>query len=163
MSDLTEQKNYKVCLAAIEAKKDIEWRFLSLGKMLYEIKAGRLYEAGWDSWDTYCMDLKLSQTSISKLLNIYEVFVLHYKIEPEKLAEAGGWSSIAELLPLIKTETTPVERVHELLGIAIAQPRKDLRKSIYEIKKGKACAHKKTHRLVLEICDDCPERWRIEE
>lgn len=164
MTELTEKKKHDICVEAIEAKKDIEWKFLDLGRMLYEIKAERLYEAGWDSWDLYCMDLKLSEGTISKLFRIYEVFVLHYKVEPERLAAAGGWSSVAEILPLVDPETTPKSEVNRLLGIVSDQPRKDARATLREEKMGAPCKHKHTHRLVLEICDDgCGQRWRIEE
>lgn len=162
-SSFTEQKKHSICLSAIEAKKDIEWKFLELGKMLYEIKQERMYEAGWESWDEYCMELKLSASTISKLFRIYEVFVLHYKIEPMQLAAAGGWSSVAELLPLVDTETTSEKRVQELLGIATSQTRKHFRATISEEKRGSPCKHLKKHRLVLEICEGCPERWRIND
>lgn len=162
MTELTEKKKHDICIAAIEAKKDIEWKFIELGKMLYTIKNDRLYEAGWSSWEEYCMELKLAQPTISKLFRIYEVFVLHYQIEPLKLAEAGGWSSVAELLPLIDQETTTKARVRELLGLATDQPRHDLRKTIADERRGKPCTHKKTRFLILEICDDgCNERWNV--
>lgn len=162
MTEMTETAKNNFCVRAIDNKKDLEFGFLELGKMLYEIKTQRMFEAGWDSWEEYCMELKLSDATISKLFRIYEVFVLHYKIPQEALAEAGGWSNVSELLPLVDVETTPKARVRELLGIATNQTRSDLRKTIFEAKVGKSCGHKKKRYLVLEICDDgCNERWNV--
>ena len=161
-TELTEAKKHAYCQKAMELKKDIEWKFLDLGKMLFDIKRELMFEAGWSSWEEYCMELKLSAATISKLLHIYEVFVVFYGIKPEQLAEAGGWSSVAELLPLVKPETTPRSEVTRLLGIVIKQPRTEARKTIGDEIRGAPCKHKQTRLLLLEICEDgCNERWNV--
>jgi hypothetical protein len=161
--ELTKTKKHNICLAALLAKQDVEQGYLELGKMLYEIKRERYYEAGWESWDEYRQELKMSEASVSKLLRIYELFVLHYQFTNEILSAAGGWSTVAELLPVISPENTPKKRVQELLGIVTSQTRSDARKTILEVKRGKPCLHESTHKLVLECCDSCPERWNVTE
>lgn len=163
MNELTERQKHSICQDAIELKKDIEVDFWTLGKMLFEIKEGKLWVAGWDSWEEYCMEFKFanSDATISKLTRLHSVLVLEHKIPPARLAEAGGWSSLAEVLPMIKDDTS-TKKVNELLEIAIKQPRKHLRTTIREMKRGEPCKHKKKRLLLLDICEDgCGERWSV--
>jgi hypothetical protein len=162
MNQLTDEKKYDYCRKAIDAKTNIEVRFLELGAMLYKIKEQDMYEPAWSSWEEFRDELKLSDASVSKLLNIYKIFVLHYQIPNERLSLAGGWSAVAELLPAISPETTSRERVEELLDIATIQTRMDVRRTVSDVKRGKPCEHKITHDLHLRCCDDCSERWKIE-
>lgn len=158
MTELTEKRKHDICQSAIRMKQSIEEDFLTLGKMLYEIKTQELWRAGWDSWDEYAMEFRFSGPTISKLQRIHEVLVMQYKIEPAKLAAAGGWSSVAEILPLIDPETTPTTRVRELLGLATEQTRKDFRATVFEIKKGHPCKHPNRRRVVIDMCLTCPDR-----
>lgn len=162
MKELTENQKHNYCKSALLLKRDIEFTFLQLGEMLHKIKQDRLFEAGWSSWDEYEMELKMSSGTISKLIRIYELFVLCHKFTPKQIAGAGGWSVVAELLPVV-AETTPHARVEELLGICAEQTRTDLRRTVTEVKRGSPCSHAKTHRLILEICDDCGYKTRIIE
>ncbi|HEC30460.1 MAG TPA: hypothetical protein ENI66_00400, partial [Candidatus Yonathbacteria bacterium] len=69
---IKEQDKHKFCNVAIAFKGDLEWKYIELGAMLYRIRKERLYEAGWSSWDEYTMEFKLSKSSISRLLRVYE-------------------------------------------------------------------------------------------
>jgi hypothetical protein len=162
MNELTETKKHAYCVKALEKKHDLETNYLELGSMLHTIKDERLYEAGWESWEEYSMELKMSQSAISRMLRIYEVFILQYHVPVKQLADAGGWTVLSELLPAIKEDTTR-DRVKELVEIASGQTRTDLQRTMKEVKGGEVCRHKKTHILTLEICDDCGERWRQRE
>jgi hypothetical protein len=161
MNQMTEQSNHDLCLLAIEQKKNLELEYLSLGATLHAIKERQAFESGWSSWEEYCMELKMSESSISKLLRIYEIFVLRYAIEQPKLAAAGGWSTLAELLPLVSPQETSRERVEELLEIVTTQTRSDARKTIKGAVDGSPedCNHADTY--IIRICCDCPERWEI--
>ena len=162
MTELTTEKSkHDYCVEALKVKKGIEFGFIELGEMLYRIKGEKLFEAGWSSWEEYQMELRLPQSTISKLFRIYEVFVLHFKFSNKALTDAGGWATLAELLPVISPETTPRERVKELLGIASEQTRDDLRKTVKVEKRGAECRHTETHFLKLEVCDGCGERWKV--
>jgi len=157
----TEADSHKLCLQAIEVKNDLEFRFLELGALLYEIKQNRHYESGWTSWEEYVMELKLSHASISRLIRIYEVLILNYQFSPRRIAEAGGWTVVAEILPDIKESTTKQE-ITTWLGEATELSRPDLRRAIIERRKGvdmAKCKHTDTY--TIKICRGCGERWTI--
>ncbi len=161
----TEKAKHQYCKEALEYKTDIEWRFIGLGERLYKIKQERLYEAGWSSWDEFEMELKMSPATVSKLLRIYEIFILRYRFTPKQIATAGGWSSVAELLPSIK-EDTPRERAKELLELVTDQSRLDLRKTLHEHKTGvdmAKCKHKPDDYYILKIYRCCGDREVIED
>ncbi len=160
---LSEKKRHEICNHAIELKNDIEFRFMELGGLLHEIRENNYFEAGWTSWEEYSMELKISQATISKLIRIYEVFVLKYEFSPAKIAEAGGWSVVAELLPDV-IETTEKAQVEGWLSEAKALPRTDLRRAITERRKGidmEDCGHEDTY--TIKICRRCGARWKLED
>lgn len=160
--ELTETQKHNVCKSALLLKQDIEHSFLHLGEMLHQIKTDSLFLAGWSSWEEYEMELKMSSATISKLIRIYEVFVLKYKFKSLQLAEVGGWSVVAEILPVV-SETTSKQRVEELLGLCAEQNRTDLRKSVKEEQRGSPCKHLHRHKLILSICDNCGDKERLYE
>jgi len=156
---LTETKRHQICEKAIELKKDIEFRFIELGALLYQIREERHYEAGWSSWEEYAMELKMRTSTISRLISIYEEFVLRFKIPHAELASAGGWSVLAEILPDIN-ETTTKQEITSWLGEASQLARPDLRRAITERRRGvdmAKCAHKDTY--TIKICRTCGEKW----
>lgn len=150
-----ESQSYKICQDAIALKNQIEKGFLVLGKYLYEIKAGKLYDPAWSSWEEFCMEFpNLSSSSISRLINIYSRFVLEYAVSEDTLVQAGGWSVIAEILP-VKDK----ERALGLIEGSRGMTRTDIRRMIKEDRSGvdmMTCEHEHTHSL--RVCDDCGER-----
>ena len=156
----TETQKNNFCKSALLVKRDIEFSFLQLGEMLHRIKKESLFEAGWSSWEEYEMELKMSSATISKIMRIYEIFVLRYSFTPKLLAEAGGWSMVAEILPVI-SETTPRQRVEELLDNCINQSRTDVRRTIQEARSGiemKDCKH---DFYTIRVCRICGLREKI--
>lgn len=160
ISPFSEKKQHEFCLEALDLKKNIECDFIELGMLLSKIKEFRYYEAGWSSWEEYVMELKMSEASISRLVRIYEVFILRFKFAPAQLAPIG-WANVAELLPQIK-ETTPRNDVQGWLGEMVNLPRQDVRRAIIERKTGISmadCKHKDTY--TIKICRGCGDRWKL--
>lgn len=155
--ELTENKRHQICLEAIKAKFQLENDALTLAKMLYEIRENRYFEAGWTSWEEYTLEFKMSASSISRLIRIHELLVLKYDLKPAELASAGGWTLLGDMLPTIKPET-PRERVLELVELAKGQTRSHFQETLKGVKRGSYCSHKKTHKVVVEYCDDCGAR-----
>lgn len=158
---LTETKQHQYCNDALKLKKNIEHDFIALGGMLFKIQNERYYEAGWDSWEDYTMELKMSQSTISKLIRIYKIFHIQYGIPEAKLAAVGGWSVVAEYLPMVTPHTTK-EQVAEWLGDAASLTQVDARRTVVEARKGTdmtKCKHKNAYKL--EVCPDCGDRWKI--
>jgi hypothetical protein len=164
MNELTtEREKHQYCKETLEYKTDIEWRFVGLGERLYKIKQERMFEAGWSSWEEFEMELKMSPATVSKLLRIYEIFILKYSFTPKQIAETGGWSVVAELLPSIGENATKA-RIKELFAVATSQSRSDLRKTLLEAKTGidmTKCKHMDSY--TIKICRTCGDRELIED
>lgn len=124
MTAITEQEQYAFCNKALSLKEMIESSFVHLGQLLYEIKENRHYEAGFDSWGTFLMEMRMSQAVASKLMTIYKTLVLEYKVEPAKIAQAGGYSVVYELMPLMtdkKSANEWIKKAASMTRLAIKQ------------------------------------------
>lgn len=153
------QKSVAYCTETIERKVQLEVAFLDFGARLMRIRDEKLYAGQWESFEEFCQELKgTSLTSASRLINIYRVFVQEYAIPEAKIAAAGGWTMLAEALPLIKTKSEALHWLHE----ATHTHRTDLRRTIKEAKTGKSmakCKHKNTY--TLRCCRDCGLREKV--
>ncbi len=146
------------CGKAIALKKDIEINFLTLGEYLYYIKENQLYEPNWSSFEEFLFDLKLSSNTSNKLIQIYKKFILSYGFTSQEVIDAGGYSLLADVLPMISSRKS----AEKWLNLTTVLTRQDLRKEIKEAKTGiqmKDCKHANTYKV--EICRDCGERWQI--
>lgn len=154
---MTKLQDLKYCNDTLQLKFTIESSFLSLGERLMKIRDERLFEPQWETFGTYVSELKMSEPSASKLINIYRRFVLEYNIEPQKLLNAGGWSVVAEILPVVKTKAEAVEWIDKMEVLT----KEDIRKEILEKKTGitqQNCPHKDTYEII--VCRTCGERMR---
>lgn len=153
MKTTPEQKNYAFCQETIERLNQIESDYLARAEDLHRIRSLSLYRPSWDTFEEFCMELKsLKYKSIMKLIGIYETFVLQYKIAPARITQAGGWSSVAEILPVVKNK----KDAEEWLTVAETSTRQHLRQHIQEAETGKdmrKCAHKNAY--VIHVCPDC--------
>lgn len=148
----------RFCEETIKTKYALEASFLALAQRLKRIKEEMLYEDQWADFGAFLMELKMSETMANRLIQIYEVFVVQFKCAPARLGEAGGWSSLADILPVVKSK----KDADLWLDKAINLTRTDLRRELKEEKTGKPMASCK-HRSVyyLRICEDCGLRERV--
>lgn len=148
------------CNETVKMKQNIETAFLTLGERLMKIRDQRLFEGQWASFSLYLLDAKISEATASKLINIYHKFVLEWQFPVEKLAEAGGWTSLAALLPICKTK----EQAEPWLDKTFVLSRPDLEKEIKESKTGidmRHCKHEDNY--VIRVCRQCGDRERVYE
>ena len=158
MSKAIQALNF--CNETLSFKNDIEVSFLELGARLQEIRDKALYADQWEDFASYLMEFKnLSEASASKLINIYQRFVIEYGV-PRKLIGEAGWTSLAETLPIVKNKKDAMDWVER----AILLTRTDLRREIKEAKTGKLmaqCDHKKYY--LLKVCEDCGVKHKVHE
>ena len=155
---LQHNKNLEYCKDALALCQELEGGFLELGKYLYNIRENALYEPQWASFGEFCMEMRnLSPASISKLINVYKRFELDYKIPQKQITDAGGWTLVADLLPVVSSRKEAMEWLDE----AAVLTRSDLHKRILEKKSGvdmSKCLHKDQY--TITVCRDCGERFR---
>ena len=155
---LQQHKNLQYCQNTLAFKDNIERDFLELGERLYNIRENALYEPQWASFGEFCMEMRnLSPASVSKLINVYKRFEVDYKIPKKLITDAGGWTLVADLLPVVSSRKEAMDWLDE----ASVLTRSDLHKRILEKKSGvdmSKCKHVDTYSIT--ICRDCGERWR---
>lgn len=156
----TEQEAYEYCVDTINQKNALERSYLVLCRRLHTIKLHRLYEANFDNWEVFLEELRIDKGSAERMIRIYQRFILELDISPEKIETAGGWSVVAELLPIAKDKET----AEEALVFASMSRKKDVRMYVNE-KLGKVpagiCSHENTYTVC--ICRDCHDRWQEHE
>lgn len=154
-----EKKNYDFCQKTITKMNEIEQDYIARAKDLHRIRQLNLYHPSWDSFEEFCMELKgLKYKSVMKLIAIYEKFVLEYKISPARIAQAGGWSTVAEVLPMVKEK----HDANKWLNIAENSTREHLRQDIKEAKSGidmDMCKHEDMY--VFCSCGVCGWKERV--
>ncbi len=155
--NLVEIKNHNVCLNAIHKKKEIETNFFELAKILYWIRRDRKYLAGWTDWETFCMELGMAQTSIDKLLLVYQRYVVDYGMTLSELSETRGWAVLAEALPVVKGPELAKRWVDKAKVLSL----RDMRDEIHETRTGVSqveCRHLDT--VTICLCKDCGYKFR---
>lgn len=153
-------KSLDFCEETISKKHILELAWLELCGRLKEIRDKELYKGRWENFEDFLNDpaMDMDKGTASKMITIHEKMILEYKIKPTVIANAGGWSKVAELLPVISNK----EDAEEWLSKAAVLSKADLRKEVQEQKSGilmKNCKHKDTY--IIRVCRDCGEK--IEE
>lgn len=149
--------NLSYCEGTLELKRSIEYKFLELGERLKKISNERLYEPQWTSFGEYVGEMKMSESTASKLINIYQKFIVDYGISRERLLVSGDWSVLAEVLPIVRDKESAEEALHMCKELS----RQDIRKYIKEQKTGidmRDCVH---DFYTLQICRTCGEKVRL--
>lgn len=149
----------KYCLEVIELKNQTECDFIILGRELSRIHREGKWRSGWGSYEEYLAEMKMAPSTASKLERIWTMIIEAGKIEPLRLAKAGGWSVVAQVLPQIK-KTGEVERYVSM--IEMYPTKTDLRRTLEEEASGKdmmRCRHENCY--YLRICEDCNLRERV--
>ena len=145
------------CESTIELVQNIEGAFINLGERLHKIRIERLWESNWDSYEEFLGEIKISPGKASKIVSVYETFVLEYKVPTEKLSSVG-WSSLYSMLPAIKSGQDANEWVEK--GSVLR--REDIEDEVREFKKGKCnCDEHPFEEIILQICKNCGKRHRV--
>lgn len=156
-------KSISFCERTIAFKHFIEAQWLEFAGQLKEIRDGGLYEGRWDSFEDFLNDpqMAMDKGTASKMITIHEKFILEYKIEPIKIANVGGWSKVAEILPAVKDKKSAEKWLDEAASLSKA----DLRKQVNEERHPESigCKHKHTRKLLLSVCLDCDYKEEIHE
>lgn len=158
MTTIIETANHQFCVETLNLKHDIEKNFIVIGGRLKKIRDENLFQPQYGSFVEYLWEMRMSEPTASRLINIYEKFIVEYQISPAKVAEAGGWSSLAETLPVVHSR----EDAEHWLERALVLTKEDLRKEIKEKRTGKLmelCDHSDSY--TIKVCRLCGERHRI--
>lgn len=140
----------------IELRNQIEGEFLNLGARLFRIYHENLFVKEYDDFESFLLELKISKATASKLMTVYETFVLTHNISTKKLTLVG-WSSLYAAARFADTK----EKAEDLVERAGLLTRSDLQRSLTEERGGKNCVH--TNAYVVTKCPDCGHQERVYE
>lgn len=152
---MNELSNLNYCQEAITLKRVTEQNFLMLGQYLFKIRESELFLGQWTSFPEFLDEMNMLEGTASKLINIYKRFVMEFNFKERLLLDAGGWTKLAAILPVVKDKSD----AHEWLLKASTLSIRDLNMEIKENKTGidmSKCGHKDTY--LVRICRDCGYR-----
>lgn len=144
--------NYNFCLSVLELKKELEVLFLTLGEKLLKIRSENLYESQWESFEDYLDEIKMSPSVASRLISVYSKLILEWKIKPELIANAGGWSNAYEIVKVSPTKEDAIKWLEESKDRMPRDTKIMLREAKTGIKQ-EDCKHEDTYKLT--ICRKC--------
>lgn len=138
------------CEETTELEAKIGQTFIELGRRLMLIREHKLYADQHDSFEEYLAEFRsINESTASKLITIYAVLVVKFKISPRRLAKARGWTHLYAILELLKNKKQAVE----WLAKAETLTRTDLQREITEAKSGKPQAEcKHAESAFLKVC-----------
>lgn len=128
----SEQKGidaHNIAKHIAEAKQNIAENFLLLGQLLSIVRKKQIYRTmGYEKFEHWLSDpdICMSYPTASRLINIWEIFVEHYKQDPKEL-KLIDFSKMAELLPAVRDKKMPDKKVLGLLNDAKSMTMRDLR------------------------------------
>ena len=134
------------CDETLQLIHGIEKSFLELGKRMMKIRDEQLWEGRFTSFAEFLEEAGMTEGTASKLIKVYQRFILEYNINPDTLAKIS-WTKLYTLLPLIKDKAEAQEKI-ENLGL---MSRQDVENEIRDIK------HPDCHHewVSLEKCVNC--------
>lgn len=155
MSSL-ELTNHQYCEQTKKLKEAIEENFLVLGQRLKVIRDEQRFFPQHDSFASFCDDMKLAESVASRLISIYQTFVLDWEIAPELLLEAGGWSRLDK----IRRVAASRPEAEDLIQKSALMGGTDFEREITEKKRGVSqadCAHEM---VTIRYCKKCHVKVR---
>ncbi len=153
MTALLEKRNHDYCQATIDMKAAAETYFLTIGQRLYEIRTKEMFKPYWSSFDEFCMEFKWDGSAASRLINIYKKFVLEYHIAPAQLVKAGGWTVLAEVLPVIRDKEDALKWIEVTQELSRSDVRKEIKSRKGTLPEEMKCRHPESKVYYLRICE----------
>lgn len=144
----------------LSLKRLTEKNFLELGQRLMKIRDEQLFLATHSSFVEFLWDMKMTESTASKIINIYSHFILHLGIDQEHLLDAGGWTTVYQLKDLAKDKDTAEEWLHKA---AVLSP-KDFKTTLEEARSGKKQEDCEKHEFVtFRWCKHCHLKEKVYE
>ena len=156
------KRNFDYCQQTIDLKNNIEYSYLELAQRLHKIFNEKLYEPNYETFSDFTEEIDISQATASKLIGIWQTFIIDYQLPPKQIAESGGWSKVSEIAKYANSKASALK----WLARAAENTRTDLRKFITEEKTGidmADCKHKDRTIITYWKCNTCGDTERIYE
>lgn len=134
-------------------KKQIEGYFITLAERLYTIREQRLWEPNYKNFEECLLDIDVTGGTASKLISIYETFVLGDGLKPEQIAGVS-WTTLYEI-----TKIEDPDARKEFIDNSHLLSRKDTSDAIREFKTG--CENHDFEEILMGKCKTCGRLVRL--
>ena len=142
----------------IKLREDIEVAFISLGERLLKIRTEELWKAGHESFEDFLIEAKISSGTASRLITVYQHFVLRFSLSPVKLAKIG-WGDLYSISQIANTK----DKVEEWIEKGQDLTSSDLRKEITEYRTGKNMKDCDHDYYQIKVCKKCGDKFKVYE
>ena len=149
MTTLKETTN-KYLEATLALREELEGGFLILAERLKKIRDERLWAVSYGTFEEFLREMRISAPTASKLIGVYEKFVVLGGIDPKELIKQG-WTNLSIFLPLISSK----KEAEEIFDKVAPLDRTDAMRTYQELKTGKSMADCDHDFYKLEVCKKC--------
>jgi hypothetical protein len=151
-------QNLDYCNEALKIEYNLRKGFLVLAEYLYTIRKDELHKPQWETFYEYCLEFKeLSPSKISKLISVYEKFIIEFGF-PRGNIQGVGWTQLYAIISRCNTKKGALE----WLELAKTLTRNDLNRSLIEEKTGvdmSKCKHQDSY--IIRICRTCGNKEQV--
>lgn len=144
------------CTDTLTLKDKIEESFLLLGQRLKKIRDEELYKGQYETFPNFLEELKVSESVASRLISVYQRFMVEYGLSQEKVLRVG-WSDAYQIMKATDNKEEAEEWVEK--GQVLSSG--DLRKELTEKRTGKdmrTCEHEF---YTLRVCRKCQTKEKV--
>lgn len=158
MSNIQE-KHHRYLTETLALREELEGGFLILAERLKKIRDERLWDDGnYEGFPDFLREMRVSEATASKLIGVYEKFILIGGIDPKELV-TQGWTNLSIFLPIIGNK----KDAQDIFTKVAPLDRTDALRVYQEMKSGKSmedCSHEWVE---LRYCRKCNLRERLYE
>lgn len=138
----------------LKLRDTIEGAFIALGERFYKIREESLWHGMYESYAEFLADMRVSEATASKLMQVYRTYIVEFKIAPSKLAKIG-YSNLYMAIPLIEKHG-----VESAIEKAASLRREDIQDEVREDAHGD-CAHD-WENITIRACMTCGKKERLQ-
>lgn len=161
---LDETQAYQFCEETGKLARGIKNGLMLLAQRLYRIERQKLYKPTYEKFYQYCDEIELHESVASRLIGIYEKFVLDLQIPFEEI-ESVEYTKLYEIRKIAETKDIAMHWI-EKVNSPIPEQRLSIRDLKAEIKKlqnlgdeDEQCPTGHGNTYLVRCCRDCGETW----
>ncbi len=152
---LTEEQAYEFCQETNQLLRGVKIAYMLLAERLYRIQKQKLYKPVYEKFFMYLDEIDIHESTASRLISIYEKFVLEHQIEPEVIKDIE-YTKLTEIRKVSPTRELAEHWIEE----ARVLPLRELKMRIKAMTAGvdeMKCEHGNTY--LVRCCRTCGEKW----
>lgn len=149
------KENAKYVRETLKLRDTIESAFIALGERFYKIREESLWHGMFESYAEFLEQMRVSEATASKLMQVYRTYIVEYKIATSRLAKIG-WSNLYMAIPLIAKHG-----VENAVEKASSLRRSDIEDEVRD-ENHPDCKHE-WQKVTIRLCMECGKRERLSE